>query len=206
MIVGLLTTLSRNDIAAWILVTLFFMYRFKRMRIPAVTAVLIVLLLGLILTGKELFTVFWHRFFYLFEGLETSSPMRVDVWRLALQTILENPFLGVGLGGFTAVAIEQLKHGLIYPHSLILYVLVDFGFFGFLFVTYFILCIFWFVRSTEKKFINDFDKAIATAMTGGLLVHVFWSLTQNITFQHIIFWAFLGISFASYHVLIKDTE
>jgi O-antigen ligase len=206
MIIGLLTTLSRNDIAAWIIATGFFTYRFKRMRLPTVGVIVVLFLLGLALTGGELFSVFWHRFFYVFEGLEVSSPMRVAVWRLALETIAEHPLIGAGLGGFTAIATEQLRHGLIYPHSLILYVLVDLGLVGFVCVAYFGARIFRFVRRVEKGLSTESDKAIATAMTAGLIIHVFWALAQNITFQHIIFWAFLGISFASYHVLGKAAQ
>ena len=206
MIIGLLTTLSRNDIAAWIIATLFFTYRFKRMRLPTAGVLVAIFLLGLCLTGGELFSVFWHRFFYVFEGLEVSSPMRVAVWRLALETISEHPLIGAGLGGFTAIATEQLRHGLIYPHSLILYVLVDLGMIGFVLVAYFGARIFRFVRTVERGIASDSDKAIATAMTTGLLIHVFWAFAQNITFQHIIFWAFLGISFASYHVLGKTGQ
>ena len=202
MIIALFTTLSRNDIAAWFLITAFFNYRFKGMRLPTAMMLMIILLFGLLLTGGKLFTVFWDRFFYVFEGLETSSQMRVDIWRLALKTITEHPLVGVGLGGFPAIAQAAERYGsLVYPHSLILYVLVEFGFVGFTLVSYLGVMIFRFVRAAEKGISAPSDKAIGSAMTAGLLVHLFWCLSQNITFQHIIFWAYLGISFATYHVL-----
>jgi O-antigen ligase len=202
MLAGLLTTLSRNDIAAWMLVTAFFNYRFKKMRLPTASVLLVIVILAFLVTGTELFTVFWNRFFYVFEGLEVSSPARVNVWRLALETIGKHPILGSGVGGFTQIVeVEALGRGLIYPHSLILYVLLDTGMIGLVLVSHLAVRIFRFVRVAEKGISGDADKAVAAAMTAGLLVHMFWSLAQNITFQHIILWAFLGISFATYRVL-----
>jgi len=202
MAIGLLTTLSRNDIAAFFLVTAFFNYRFKQVRVPTGIGVVVVLLIGLVLTGGKLFSVFWERFFYVFQGLEVSSQMRVDIWRLALNTILAHPLHGVGLGGFPAIAAAAEKYGsLVYPHSMILYVMVEFGFIGFALVANMALRIFVLVRRAEKRLVTHSDKAIGSAMTAGLIVHLFWTLSQNITFQHIIFWVFSGIAFGAFHVL-----
>ena len=202
MIIGLFTTLSRNDIAAWFLVTVFFNIRFKNMRLPTAAILGVMLLLGSLLTGMKLFSVFWNRFFYLFKGLEESSPMRMEIWWLTLRTISDYPILGTGIGGFTAVAKAEPKYGsLIYPHSMILYILVELGMIGFTFITYFVFRIFRMVRIYEKDLRSNSDRAIVSAMTGGLLIHLFWTISQNITFQHIIFWAFLGISFAGYQVV-----
>jgi len=201
MAVGLVTTLSRINTVGFFISSCFIAYCLREFRKPFLTTLATFLFIDLIVTKGEILSVYFVRLFYVFEGLEVSSPARVDIWNLALKTIRENPVLGVGLGGFPSV-VQSIDPDLrlIYPHSLLMYIWAEMGILG-------LGIFFLFVGMTALysyqlyKLIDNRDlKYITVCAMGTLLAYLSWSLFQNLTFQHEGMWMSLGLVMAVFNI------
>jgi hypothetical protein len=103
------------------------------------------------------------------DSLDTSSAVRLEIWRGALQMIKDNPFWGVGYGVFPyAISMYTPGIGEMDAHNTYLIIAAEMGIPVLLVFVLIILFLFrntfWLYTRIEDKFI----KAIALGMLGGI--------------------------------------
>jgi len=156
LLVSLLLTRSRGGLLTFLLALLYFLFRLRRSRRPEGKWVPLVVLGGgamllfLFFLRPDLWLPLIQRFQQALRG-EQSVLARLEFWVVALKIASVSPLFGVGLGNYGDFFPRFQSHLEFYtsdPHNLLLQVLSETGFIGFLF---FILFLFAITHSTLRS-------------------------------------------------------
>jgi len=113
---------------------------------------------------------------------QSSSSVRVQVWTVAGKLIEENPFMGIGLGGYERVyeerALELLgaepyEKEMLHPHNLVLATWLNSGLVGAVAISWLIVAVFWSIRRKELDYDQKRFVAIVLTMFIVICIHGF---------------------------------
>ncbi|WP_338213532.1 O-antigen ligase family protein [Halopseudomonas aestusnigri] len=137
--------------------------------------VLLLMCAGIIFLGKSLLTIdgIAERWAGALQG---DTAGRSKIWGSALEIFVENPWIGVGEGGYFT-EIYSKEYRFIDAHNLFIYVLVSSGLIGFLVFTVFLT---WLTRNSiaslrngeALQFVLLFNILLISAKTGGALTYL----------------------------------
>ena len=84
------------------------------------------------LLSKGDFSLFAERFRSIIDFGETSNRLRLEIWRMTLDSISERPLLGVGIGNFPVVLDQQvfLARAGSTAHNIYLHITAEMGIFA----------------------------------------------------------------------------
>ncbi|MDP8265403.1 MAG: O-antigen ligase family protein [Candidatus Aceula meridiana] len=146
------------------------------------------------------------------EGSVIGDPIRFTIWQGAIDMIRENPFLGKGLGTFMSY-FEQYSHipkgGVYYAHNCYLQMAAESGIFSFIFFLCFVGFILY--RAARLSFVNR-QKSFGLILGGltaglfGFLVHSTFDTQLYSVQPKALFWVMLGLTQATYSVLLCDQK
>ncbi len=155
-----------------------------------------------IVTGSAVLTFFMFtqdfsaliwRIGFIFSGEHYSQVERLENARIALTLFQQNPFFGVGIGGFSAHSfvlegVERFR----YPHNIIIEVLSELGLVGFLLFSFIITFSFRHLLSIQKKYLNSHFPTVFIA----LFLFTFLNAMTSQDITNPALFSFIGISFA----------
>ena len=135
---------------------------------------------------------------------EDAFTQRVLYIETASKMIGDNPFLGVGMGGFTLsmqkplqdlIGSKDVQPWIYQPvHNIYLLAISEVGLFGFLAFAGLILFVFWSLRKNLKDFSNPYLIILIGFLFFGLTDHYLWSLQTG----RLMLWVVLGLCLRFY--------
>jgi O-antigen ligase len=128
-----------------------------------------------------------------FDG--TSLGLRIDMWRLALQSFVEHPFIGTGNGTYHQIAAAHFGHceyTCTHPHNQYLFFAMEYGVLG---LTAF-LWLLWALATTAHRSRRP-ERSILFAITIVLAMDSLFNAPLWYRGQSYFFYAMLGLLIAS---------
>lgn len=110
---------------------------------------------------------------------ETSNAERIRIWKLSLQSIVQRPLLGVGIGNFPVVLSQdiELARAGSSAHNLYLHIPAEMGIPALLLALFFLYLL---LRKLYENFVSSEDK-FAMTYFGAMLICLPWVLIYSLT-------------------------
>ena len=117
---------------------------------------------------------------------QSSSSVRMQVWTVSGKLIEENPFLGIGLGGFESVyeqrageilGVEPYEATMLHPHNLIISTWLNAGMIGAIAIGWLVVVMFWRIR--KKEFTYEERRFIAVVLSMFIVVCIHGVVDQS---------------------------
>ncbi|MBW2566863.1 MAG: O-antigen ligase family protein [Deltaproteobacteria bacterium] len=192
--VALLATYSKSILYGFAAGCIVFAYRSVEFKRRVLKIVIIAGIGSIPIAGGVFVETLWRRHSEILSyGVEGTIPMRLRLWKASWASILDHPFLGVGLGGFRSTIPAYDPKSTTSPHNLYMFFLTEYGIIGLLILLGAIL---YMVKETiyvMKNTRDDHLKIFSTATFCGMVTYGVAAMALSYSLAEYIFWAFFGL-------------
>lgn len=174
---------------------------FKKENIKYIISFLIIFGIYIIVSAQNIFSHLSERIFLGSEfEKDESSLVRLKLLNDSFNLIVDNPFFGIGVGGF-GILSENTDQRLS-PHNLLIEIFLESGLVGFLFLC---LMVYYFYRSFKKSTIGVSDKSEHLSYLYPCIFIFLGDLVSGIIEDSRLnyFWLGLAVSYYVYRNSIK---
>ena len=124
--------------------------------------------------------MFGKRVTSLIDISETSNARRVEIWKASIQSIIQRPLLGVGIGNFPLVVGEDLAQAKAgsSAHNLYLHIAAEMGILALLIALWFLWLL---IKKLYENFIQTENRKLETIYFASALIFIPWVLVYSLT-------------------------
>ena len=210
-LVGLVVSLSRTGMLAYLVITPMLIYTRLLIVTPARVGVMLVAGMASIPFLPEGVSRIFNPEYY-FSSHSVSVSERYKLWDAAIRAFLDNPLTGFGFGdnrGIFDYYYNPWNPGLLTVHNTYLQVLIETGIFGMLVLLYFFYRILKLYFHSRRLFIRQQDRTGAILTTGLLISVLTFFLMGGIAFDFMRIgfknmWLMIAASIVVYHIAVKQ--
>lgn len=122
-----------------------------------------------------------------------STDVRASVYTLGIINLLENPILGLGLGGIQSILLD-MNSPIQSFHFYFLEVLVNYGFIFYIFFIVFYVKLVFSIHRASRRISNPLNKKIVLSVFYSLVIMPFASIAPSSIVYNLTAWTIIGLA------------